>query len=85
MQQRLPPDPHLMVYTMKFQEVYLVGSPSSSSSPPKKRGPRPKVLTPLERRQKRLDANDRERERMGKLNSAFDSLRHLLPRHGNDR
>ena len=51
----------------------------------KKRGPRPKVLSPAEKRQKRLDANDRERERMGKLNCAFDSLRHLLPKHGNDR
>jgi len=52
---------------------------------PKKRGPRPKILTEDEKRQKRLDANDRERERMGKLNTAFDSLRHLLPKHGNDR
>jgi len=52
---------------------------------PKKRGPRPKILTEAEKRQKRMDANDRERERMGKLNSAFDSLRHLLPKHGNDR
>ncbi len=73
--------------------MYVVPSPAPSSAStasfttttPKKRGPRPKVLTPLEKRQKRLDANDRERERMGKLNSAFDSLRHLLPRHGNDR
>lgn len=32
-----------------------------------------------------MDANDRERERMGKLNTAFNSLRHLLPKHGNDR
>lgn len=51
----------------------------------KKRGPRPKKLTKDEKRQKRIDANDRERQRMGKLNSAFDNLRHLLPKHGNDR
>ena len=51
----------------------------------KKRGPRPKKLTKEEKRQKRMDANDRERERMGKLNTAFNSLRHLLPKHGNDR
>ena len=56
-----------------------------ASPSPKKRGPRPKVLTPTEKKQRREDANDRERERMGKLNSAFDSLRHLLPKHGNDR
>ena len=53
--------------------------------PGKKRGPRPKILTSNERKQKRLDANDRERQRMGQLNVAFDALRNLLPKHGNDR
>ena len=53
--------------------------------PGKKRGPRPKILTFTERKQKRLDANDRERQRMGQLNVAFDNLRNLLPKHGNDR
>ncbi len=52
---------------------------------PKKRGPRPKLLTAEEKRQKRVDANDRERQRMGQLNTAFNQLRHVLPRHGNDR
>ena len=47
----------------------------------KKRGPRPKILTHTERKQKRLDANDRERQRMGQLNTAFNSLRDLLPKH----
>ena len=47
----------------------------------KKRGPRPKVLTKTEKKQKRLDANDRERQRMGQLNTAFNSLRNLLPKH----
>ena len=51
----------------------------------KKRGPRPKKLTMEEKRQKRLDANDRERTRMGQLNVAFSHLRNVLPRHGNDR
>ena len=51
----------------------------------KKRGPRPKKLSWEEKRQKRSEANNRERQRMGQLNSAFDSLRHLLPKHGNDR
>ena len=51
----------------------------------KKRGPRPKKLTNEEKRQKRLDANDRERTRMGQLNVAFSHLRNVLPRHGNDR
>lgn len=51
----------------------------------KKRGPRPKKLTLEEKLKKRADANDRERERMGKLNTAFNALRHLLPKHGNDR
>lgn len=51
----------------------------------KKRGPRPKLLTKEEKKQKRLDANDRERQRMGQLNLAFDNLRNLLPKHGNDR
>ncbi len=43
------------------------------------------MLTPAEKRQKRIDANDRERQRMGQLNSAFDHLRQVLPRHNNDR
>ena len=47
----------------------------------KKRGPRPKILTRVEKKQKRLDANDRERQRMGQLNTAFNSLRNLLPKH----
>ena len=51
----------------------------------KKRGPRPKLLTPDEKRQKRVDANDRERQRMGQLNVAFNHLRNVLPKHGNDR
>ena len=51
----------------------------------KKRGPRPKKLTWEEKRLKRSEANNRERQRMGQLNTAFDNLRHLLPKHGNDR
>ena len=51
----------------------------------KKRGPRPKQLTAEEKRQKRADANDRERQRMGQLNVAFNHLRDVLPKHGNDR
>jgi hypothetical protein len=51
----------------------------------KKRGPRPKKLTTEEKLEKRREANDRERVRMGQLNGAFDSLRHLLPKHGGDR
>ena len=51
----------------------------------KKRGPRPKQLTNEEKRQKRADANDRERQRMGQLNVAFNHLRNVLPKHGNDR
>ena len=64
------------------QGVYFVrensnesGSSQSSSSSPKKRGPRPKILTAEERRQKRADANDRERQRMGQLNTAFNQVR----------
>ena len=72
------------------ESEYNVGTSSkintmneSISSPKigKKRGPRPKVLTRVERKQKRLDANDRERQRMGQLNTAFTSLRNLLPKH----
>lgn len=51
----------------------------------KKRGPRPKLLSNEEKRQKRADANDRERQRMGQLNVAFNHLRNVLPKHGNDR
>ena len=51
----------------------------------KKRGPRPKLLTAEEKRQKRTDANDRERQRMGQLNVAFNHLRNVLPKHGNER
>ena len=47
----------------------------------KKRGPRPKILSQHEKKQKRLDANDRERQRMGQLNTAFNLLRNLLPKH----
>ena len=47
----------------------------------KKRGPRPKILSHHEKKQKRLDANDRERQRMGQLNTAFNCLRDLLPKH----
>ena len=47
----------------------------------KKRGPRPKILSRVEKKQKRLDANDRERQRMGQLNTAFNLLRNLLPKH----
>ena len=32
-----------------------------------------------------MDANNRERERMGQLNVAFNHLRNVLPKHGNDR
>ena len=79
-----------------FQEAYYSGDSSFESSKSssrfkckvvggKKRGPRPKKLTWEEKRQKRSEANNRERQRMGQLNSAFDSLRYLLPKHGNDR
>ena len=51
----------------------------------KKRGPRPKLLTAEEKRKKRTDANDRERQRMGQLNVAFNHLRNVLPKHGNER
>ena len=47
----------------------------------KKRGPRPKILSRVEKKQKRLDANDRERQRMGQLNTAFNLLRNILPKH----
>ena len=42
-------------------------------------------MTRDEKYQKRLDANDRERQRMGQLNVAFNHLRNVLPKHGNDR
>ena len=56
-------------------------SPKLSMKTGKKRGPRPKILSQHEKKQKRLDANDRERQRMGQLNTAFNLLRNLLPKH----
>ena len=69
--------------TFHQQGVYFVRETpkeigSSSSPSPKKRGPRPKILTAEERRQKRADANDRERQRMGQLNTAFNQV-HSTP------
>ena len=65
--------------TFHQQGVYFVReapkeSESGGSPSPKKRGPRPKILTAEERRQKRADANDRERQRMGQLNTAFNQV-----------
>ena len=65
-----------------FQDISYIGMPGKTG---KKRGPRPKQLTNEEKRQKRADANDRERQRMGQLNVAFNHLRNVLPKHGNDR
>ena len=67
---------------MKFQDVF---GDIRRATGGKKRGPRPKILTREEKYQKRLDANDRERQRMGQLNVAFNHLRNVLPKHGNDR
>ena len=64
---------------------YTYNDPMNLKPTGKKRGPRPKTLTAEEKRQKRLDANDRERQRMGQLNVAFSHLRNVLPKHGNDR
>lgn len=63
------------VYFVRENSNESGSSQSSSSSSPKKRGPRPKILTAEERRQKRADANDRERQRMGQLNTAFNQVR----------
>ena len=61
--------------------AYPDNSPKMSIKTGKKRGPRPKILSTHEKKQKRLDANDRERQRMGQLNTAFNCLRNLLPKH----
>ena len=67
-----------------MQDLYTHGNIRRASSG-KKRGPRPKILTTEEKLQKRVDANERERQRMGQLNVAFNHLRNVLPKHGNDR
>ena len=70
--------------TYFLQDLYTHGNIRRASSG-KKRGPRPKILTTEEKLQKRVDANERERQRMGQLNVAFNHLRNVLPKHGNDR
>ena len=69
--------------TTKATSSTIYSNPSSNLSMKtgKKRGPRPKILSHHEKKQKRLDANDRERQRMGQLNTAFNCLRNLLPKH----
>ena len=68
-----------------FHQDAFVRGEIRRSTGGKKRGPRPKILTTEEKRQKRIDANDRERQRMGQLNVAFNHLRNVLPKHNNDR
>ena len=68
--------------TQATSSSIFTGHPSKlSTKTGKKRGPRPKILSHHEKKQKRLDANDRERQRMGQLNTAFNCLRDLLPKH----
>ena len=42
-------------------------------------------MTNEEKRQEKADTNDRKCQLMGQLNVAFNHLRNVLPKHGNDR
>merc|ERR1719347_136389 len=50
--------------------------------PKKKRGPKPRALTWKMSQYKRREANAKERERQGVINTGFDKLREVIPHPG---
>ena len=52
------------------------------SSGPKKRGPKPRLRSAGMSRYRRKEANARERQRQGEINTSFDKLREKIPHPG---
>ena len=49
---------------------------------PKKRGPKPRLRSAGMSRYRRKEANARERQRQGEINTSFDKLREKIPHPG---
>ena len=54
----------------------------SSCAGPKKRGPKPRLRSAGMSRYRRKEANARERQRQGEINTSFDKLREKIPHPG---
>ena len=55
---------------------------TKDGSVPKKRGPKPRLRSAGMSRYRRKEANARERQRQGEINSGFDKLREKIPHPG---
>lgn len=55
---------------------------TKDGSGPKKRGPKPRLRSAGMSRYRRKEANARERQRQGEINSGFDKLREKIPHPG---
>ena len=51
----------------------------AGDSGPKKRGPKPRLRSAGMSRYRRKEANARERQRQGEINTSFDKLREKIP------
>merc|ERR1719270_346150 len=54
----------------------------AGDSGPKKRGPKPRLRSAGMSRYRRKEANARERQRQGEINTSFDRLREKIPHPG---
>ena len=55
---------------------------NNATAGPKKRGPKPRLRSAGMSRYRRKEANARERQRQGEINTSFDRLREKIPHPG---
>ena len=63
----------------KLRQVKKLEDIRGGDSGPKKRGPKPRLRSAGMSRYRRKEANARERQRQGEINTSFDKLREKIP------
>ena len=63
----------------KLRQVKKLEDVKGGDSGPKKRGPKPRLRSAGMSRYRRKEANARERQRQGEINTSFDKLREKIP------
>ena len=66
----------------KLRQNKKLESEDGVVSGPKKRGPKPRLRSAGMSRYRRKEANARERQRQGEINTSFDKLREKIPHPG---
>ena len=78
----LSPDSAKCKYKLRQSKKLDMEGGDSMVVGPKKRGPKPRLRSAGMSRYRRKEANARERQRQGEINTSFDKLREKIPHPG---